>query len=99
MCIRDRSTVLVITAALIIWLQNRVLARGRYQIIAGKSFRPAELKLRGLRIPLLCLCIAYIGFTIVLPTVTIFMVGGLNTYGPVSYTHLDVYKRQLRYWS
>lgn len=75
------STVLVITAALIIWLQNRVLARGRYQIIAGKSFRPAELKLRGLRLPLLCFCIAYIGFTIVLPTVTIFMVGGLNTYG------------------
>ncbi|NMQ04261.1 iron ABC transporter permease [Candidatus Accumulibacter phosphatis] len=75
------STVLVITAALIIWLQHQVLARGRYQIIAGKSFRPAELKLRGLRIPLLCFCIAYIGLTIVLPTVTIFMVGGLNTYG------------------
>lgn len=75
------STVLVITAAFIIWLQNKVLARGRYQIIAGKSFRPAELKLRGLRIPLLLFCIAYIGFTIVLPTATIFMVGALNTYG------------------
>ncbi len=75
------STVLVITAAFIIWLQNKVLARGRYQIIAGKSFRPAELKLRGLRIPLLVFCFAYIGFTIVLPTVTIFMVGALNTYG------------------
>ena len=45
------------------------------------SFRPSELKLRGLRIPMLVLCIAYIGFTIVLPTVTIFMVGGLRTYG------------------
>ncbi len=75
------ATVLVITAALILWLQNRVLSKGRYQIIAGKSFRPTELKLRGLRIPLLLFCIAYIALTIVLPTVTIFMVGGLKTYG------------------
>ena len=75
------ATVLVITAAIILWLQNRVLAKGKYQIIAGKSFRPTELKLRGLRIPMLILCIAYIGFTIVLPTVTIFLVGGLKTYG------------------
>jgi iron(III) transport system permease protein len=75
------ATVLVITAALILWLQNRILSKGRYQIIAGKSFRPTELKLRGLRFPLLILCILYIGFTIVLPTATIFMVGGLKTYG------------------
>ncbi len=75
------ATVLVITAALILWLQNRVLARGRYQIIGGKSFRPTELKLRGLRLPLLAFCLVYIGFTIVLPTATIFAVGGLKTYG------------------
>lgn len=75
------STVLVIAAALIIWLQNRVLSKGRYQIIAGKSFRPTEIRLRGLRLPLLAFCIAYIGFTIVLPTATIFLVGGLKTYG------------------
>ncbi|MDR3220659.1 MAG: iron ABC transporter permease [Candidatus Accumulibacter sp.] len=75
------ATVLVITAALIMWAQNRVLAKGKYQIIAGKSFRPTELKLRGLRVPMLILCIAYIGLTIVLPTATIFLVGGLKTYG------------------
>jgi iron(III) transport system permease protein len=75
------ATVLVIAAALILWLQNRILSKGRYQIIAGKSFRPSELKLRGLRIPLLVFCLAYIGLTIVLPTATIFMVGGLKTYG------------------
>jgi len=75
------ATVLVITAAAILWLQNRVLNKGRYQIIAGKSFRPSELKLRGLRIPILIFCLAYIALTIVLPTVTIFMVGGLKTYG------------------
>ncbi|MDE7371566.1 MAG: iron ABC transporter permease, partial [Desulfovibrio sp.] len=46
------STVLVFTAAFIIWLQNKVLAKGRFQIIAGNRFRPMELKLRGLRIPM-----------------------------------------------
>ena len=75
------ATVLVITAALILWLQNRILAKGRYQIIAGKSFRPTELKLRGLRVPLFVFCVLYIGLTIVLPTATIFLVGGLKTYG------------------
>ncbi len=75
------ATVLVIAAAFILWLQNRVLKGGRYQIIAGKSFRPSELKLRGLRTPLFLFCVLYIGFTIVLPTATIFMVGGLKTYG------------------
>ena len=47
----------------------------------GKGFRPTAIKLRGLRLPLFALCLAYIGFTIVLPTVTIFLVGGLKTYG------------------
>ena len=46
------AAVLIVSAAFIIWLQNKVLSRGRYQIIAGKSFRPMEVKLRGLRIPL-----------------------------------------------
>ena len=75
------ATVLVLAAALILWLQNRILRKGRYQIIAGKSFRPTELKLRAWRVPLFLFCVAYIAFTIVLPTVTIFLVGGLKTYG------------------
>ena len=75
------ATVLVITAALIMYIQNRVLNKGRYQIIGGKSFRPVEVKLRGLRIPLFIFSLLYIGFTIVLPTATIFLVGGLKTYG------------------
>lgn len=75
------ATVLVVTAAFIIWVQGKILNKGHYQIIGGKSFRPMELKLRGLRTPLFLLCIAYIAFTIVLPTVVIFLVGGLKTYG------------------
>ena len=75
------ATVLIASAALIIWTQQKILSRGHYQIIGGKSFRPMELKLRGLRYPLLIFCLAYIGFTIVLPTVVIFLVGGVQTYG------------------
>ena len=85
------ASLLVISAAFIIWMQNRILGKGRYQIIAGKSFRPMELKLRGLRIPLMILCVSYIGFTIVLPTVVIFLVGGLPTYGlPFTWENLSL---------
>ncbi|MDL2209184.1 iron ABC transporter permease [Desulfovibrio sp. OttesenSCG-928-O18] len=85
------ATVLVISAAFIIWMQNKILGKGRYQIIAGKSFRPVELKLRGLRIPLLVISVAYIAFTIVLPTAVIFLVGALPTYGlPFTWEHLSL---------
>ncbi|EGY34579.1 binding-protein-dependent transport systems inner membrane component [Aggregatibacter actinomycetemcomitans serotype e str. SC1083] len=95
------ATVLVFTAAFIIWLQNKVLNRGRFQIIAGKSFRPVEVKLRGLRMPLLIICLLYIAFTIVLPTATIFLVGGLKTYGlPITWENLTMenYKFILFEW-
>ena len=75
------STILVISAALILKLQDILLKKGQYQIIAGKSMRPMVLKLRGLKLPLLIISIVYILITVVLPTVTIFMVGGLKTYG------------------
>ncbi len=75
------STILVIAAALILKLQSFLLRRGQYQIIAGKSMRPMTLKLRGLRTPLLALSVVYIFVTVIMPTVTIFLVGGLKTYG------------------
>ena len=85
------ASILVFSAAFIIWMQNKILGKGRYQIISGKSFRPMELKLRGLRIPLMIFCVAYIGFTIVLPTVIIFLVGGLPTYGlPFTWENLSL---------
>ena len=89
------ATVLVVTAAFIIWLQRKILGSGHYQIIGGKSFRPMELKLRGLRYPLLIFCLAYIAFTILLPTAVIFLVGSLKTYGlsfALSNLSLDIYK-------
>lgn len=75
------SMILVIAAAIILKFQNIILKKGRFQIIAGKSMRPVVLKLRGLKIPLLIVSILYILITVVLPTITIFLIGGLKTYG------------------
>ncbi|MGP1457904.1 MAG: ABC transporter permease [Treponema sp.] len=75
------SAILVISAAIILKIQNSLLKKGRFQIIAGKSMRPVVLKLRGLKIPMLVVSILYILITVVLPTVTIFLIGGLKTYG------------------
>lgn len=75
------SMILVIAAAIILKFQNIILKKGRFQIIAGKSMRPVVLKLRGLKIPLLFVSILYILITVVLPTITIFLIGGLKTYG------------------
>ena len=75
------SVVLVLSAAIILYAQNRVIKSGRFQIIAGKSVRPTVLKLRGLRMPLFIFCCIYLLITVVMPTVTIFIVGMLKTYG------------------
>jgi iron(III) transport system permease protein len=75
------SSILVISAGLILYAQSFILKAGRFQVIAGKSMRPTLLKLRGLKMPLLVLSILYIFITVILPTVTIFMVGSLKTYG------------------
>lgn len=75
------STILVISAAIILKAQSMLLKRGKFQIIAGKSMRPVVLKLRGLKTPLFIFCILYVAVTVILPTITIFFIGGLKTYG------------------
>jgi iron(III) transport system permease protein len=85
------ASILVISASLILWLQGKMVASGRYQIIAGKSFRPMELRLGVWRMPLFIFCVAYIAFTILLPTAIIFLVGGLRTYGlPITWENLSL---------
>jgi iron(III) transport system permease protein len=79
------SSILIIAAGLILWIQSLVLRAGRFQVIAGKSMRPMLLKLRGLKVPLLIFSILYIAVTVILPTATIFLVGSLKTYG-ISFT-------------
>ncbi len=75
------ASLLVMAAGVILFLQSKIVTAGRYQVIAGKSMRPMLLKLRRLKIPLLVFSILYIAVTVVLPTVTIFLVGFLKTYG------------------
>jgi iron(III) transport system permease protein len=75
------SSILVSAAAIILYIQSLVLKSGRFQVISGKSMRPMLIKLRGLKMPLLILSIVYIAITVVLPTVTIMLVGTLKTYG------------------
>jgi len=85
------ASILIINAALVLWLEDKIVKGGKYQIIGGKSFRPVEMKLRGLRWPLAIFCLIYIGFTIVLPAVIIFMVGGLRTFGlPLTLENLSL---------
>ena len=79
------SSILIIAAGLILWVQSLVLKAGRFQVISGKSMRPMLMKLRGLKIPLLIFSILYIAVTVILPTMTIFLVGSLTTYG-ISFT-------------
>jgi iron(III) transport system permease protein len=90
------SSILIIAAGLILYLQSLVLKAGRFQVIAGKSMRPMMLKLRGLKIPLLIFSIIYILITVVLPTVTIFLVGSLKTYG-ISFTMENMGFANLKY--
>ena len=90
------SSILLIAAGLILYLQNLVLKAGRFQVIAGKSMRPMLLKLRGLRIPLLLFSILYLFITVILPTATIFLVGSLKTYG-ISFTMENMSLANLKY--
>jgi iron(III) transport system permease protein len=90
------SSILLIAAGLILYIQNLVLKAGRFQVIAGKSMRPMLLKLRGLKIPLLLFSILYIFVTVILPTATIFLVGSLKTYG-ISFTLENMGLANLKY--
>jgi iron(III) transport system permease protein len=90
------GTILIIAAGLILYAQNLVLRAGRFQVIAGKSMRPTLMKLRGLKIPLLIFSLLYILITVILPTVTIFLVGSLKTYG-ISFTWENVGLHNLMY--
>jgi len=75
------SAILVISAGIILYAQSFILKAGRFQVIAGKSMRPVLLKLRRLKTPLLIISVLYILITVILPTITIFLVGTLKTYG------------------
>lgn len=75
------SVLLVIVVIAALGVQKYVLRAGSYDIIRGKSMRPMLIKLRGLKYPLLTVCIASLSFIVLLPLCIIFAVGFLKAYG------------------
>jgi len=75
------SVLLVIVVVAALALQRRVLKFGHYEIIKGKSMRPMSIKLRGMKAPLLIICILFLFLVVVLPLFIIFGVGCLKAWG------------------
>lgn len=75
------SIMLVVVVAIALFIQNKILSSGSYDIIKGKSMRPTLIKLRAAKIPLLILCIATLVLIVVVPLVMIFLVSLVKAYG------------------
>lgn len=75
------SVLLVVIVAIALFIQRAVLNVGRYDIIKGKSMRPTLIKLRGARIPLFVISIAFLLFVVVVPLVVLVLVSFLKAYG------------------
>ena len=75
------SIVLVIVVSLALLLQRKVLAVGRYDIIKGKSMRPALIKLRKAKYPLLVFSLIFLALVVLAPLVMILLVSFIKAYG------------------
>ena len=75
------SIVLVIVVSLALLLQRKVLAVGRYDIIKGKSMRPALIKLRKAKYPLLVFSLLFLALVVLAPLVMILLVSFIKAYG------------------
>ena len=65
------ALILMAVTAILVWLQQRLLAGRAYITVAGKSFRPAVLDLGGWRYVTLGLAIVYLVIVVVLPTLAL----------------------------
>ncbi len=75
------SIMLVVVVAIALFIQNKILSSGSYDIIKGKSMRPTLIKLRGAKIPLLILSITTLVLIVVVPLIMIFLVSLVKAYG------------------
>lgn len=75
------SIVLVIVVSLALLLQRKLLAVGRYDIIKGKSMRPALIKLRKTKYPLLVFSLIFLALVVLAPLVMILLVSFIKAYG------------------
>ena len=93
------SLLLIAVVAIALIVQSKLLNSGRFDIIKGKAMRPALMKLRGARYPLMIVAIVALFIMVVMPFICIIVVSFLKTYGldvfdPASYT-LANYKHVL----
>ena len=75
------SVVLVIVVSIALFVQRKLLKTGRYDIIKGKSMRPAMIKLRAAKYPLLIFSILFLALVVLTPLVIILLVSLLKAYG------------------
>ena len=75
------SIVLVIVVSLALLLQRKLLAVGRYDIIKGKSMRPALITLRKAKYPLLVFSLIFLALVVLAPLVMILLVSFIKAYG------------------
>lgn len=75
------SIVLVVVVSLALLLQRRLLSRGRFDIIKGKSMRPMLIKLRGAKYPLMVFSLLFLALIVVAPIVMIILVSFVKAYG------------------
>ncbi len=92
------SIVLVVVVSLALLLQRKLLTVGRYDIIKGKSMRPALIKLRAAKYPLLIFSLVFLVLVVLAPLVMILLVSFIKAYGlnfaPENFTVAN-YKRIL----
>jgi iron(III) transport system permease protein len=104
------AIILMVVTGLFVWLQQKVLSGRSYTTVAGKAFRPAQLRLGPWRYFTLCLAVLYLFVVAVLPTVALVVASfrkflfirnvealfDLRAYGSVHYDRLFANPLMLR---
>ena len=67
------AVLLMIVTGLLVFLQQKVVARRSYTTVAGKAFRPRSLNLGPWRFMTLALAIIYLFVVVVLPSIALFI--------------------------
>ena len=65
------AIILMVVTGFLVWLQHKITSRRSYTTVAGKAFRPAQLKLGRWRYVTLALAIVYLIVVVVLPTLAL----------------------------
>jgi iron(III) transport system permease protein len=65
------AIILMVVTGFLVWLQHKVTSRRSYTTVAGKAFRPAQLRLGKWRYVTLGLAIVYLLVVVVLPTLAL----------------------------